>query len=337
MLATDAGLRLQVGTGIAVARAPLRRVGGGFWLPECAYEPGLERDLAELRRARLLRRPDRALGLGSLDQLEPIATRGRPGRRADRLGDRLARVGRRARLPGDRDLPRLPRPDGARPQAVEQRRRALRHYAALRARARATRATSSAASIARLDAYRAERGRAGPRAASRSTPSCSATGGTRGCAGSRFVLDEARLRRACALADRCRTRSQRHEPVRARARAVHVGHAEGPEHVGLARRGATSPSRSAAPSCARSRRPRRAAGDPALERAARELLALQSSDWAFQMTYDLAADYPRRRVARARRGAGRSACRSGRLRRRPEPGRAQPQRRSSTSRRLLRL
>ena len=35
----------------------------------------------------------------------------------------------------------------------------------------------------------------------------------------------------------------------------------------------------------------------ALERAARELLALQSSDWAFQVTNDLAADYPQRRMA----------------------------------------
>jgi 1,4-alpha-glucan branching enzyme len=34
----------------------------------------------------------------------------------------------------------------------------------------------------------------------------------------------------------------------------------------------------------------------ALERSARELLALQSSDWAFMETRSLAADYPRRRV-----------------------------------------
>ena len=34
-----------------------------------------------------------------------------------------------------------------------------------------------------------------------------------------------------------------------------------------------------------------------LERAARELLALQSSDWAFMVTRELAADYPLRRVA----------------------------------------
>ena len=36
---------------------------------------------------------------------------------------------------------------------------------------------------------------------------------------------------------------------------------------------------------------------PALERAVRELLALQSSDWAFQVTHELAGDYPQDRVA----------------------------------------
>jgi 1,4-alpha-glucan branching enzyme len=36
---------------------------------------------------------------------------------------------------------------------------------------------------------------------------------------------------------------------------------------------------------------------PALERAARELLALQASDWAFMETRELAADYPRERLA----------------------------------------
>ena len=47
LLATDAGLRLQLATGTA---SHLRRFGGwggGFWLPECAYVPGLERDLAD--------------------------------------------------------------------------------------------------------------------------------------------------------------------------------------------------------------------------------------------------------------------------------------------------
>ena len=47
LIATDAGLRLQLATGTA---SHVRRFGhwsGGFWLPECAYVPGLERELAD--------------------------------------------------------------------------------------------------------------------------------------------------------------------------------------------------------------------------------------------------------------------------------------------------
>jgi 1,4-alpha-glucan branching enzyme len=46
LLATRAGLRLQLDAGI---RSHRRRFGwdGGFWLPECAYAPGLEWHLAE--------------------------------------------------------------------------------------------------------------------------------------------------------------------------------------------------------------------------------------------------------------------------------------------------
>jgi 1,4-alpha-glucan branching enzyme len=46
LLATREGLRLQLQTGI---RSHRRRFGwdGGFWLPECAYVSGLERELAE--------------------------------------------------------------------------------------------------------------------------------------------------------------------------------------------------------------------------------------------------------------------------------------------------
>jgi 1,4-alpha-glucan branching enzyme len=47
LIATDAGLRLQLATGTA---AHLHRFGdwaGGFWLPECAYVPGIERELAD--------------------------------------------------------------------------------------------------------------------------------------------------------------------------------------------------------------------------------------------------------------------------------------------------
>ena len=59
------------------------------------------------------------------------------------------------------------------------------------------------------------------------------------------------------------------------------------------------------------------AAHPALERAARELLAMQASDWPFMVTRDLTADYPAERMRGARDGPGRRAGRSDRLRDRP--------------------
>src|SRR4051812_679692 len=47
LLATDAGIRLQVETGIASHRRRLGAWAGGFWLPECAYAPHLDAPLAE--------------------------------------------------------------------------------------------------------------------------------------------------------------------------------------------------------------------------------------------------------------------------------------------------
>jgi 1,4-alpha-glucan branching enzyme len=47
LLATDAGRRLQLATAIASHQRRFGEWGGGFWLPECAYAPGLERDLAD--------------------------------------------------------------------------------------------------------------------------------------------------------------------------------------------------------------------------------------------------------------------------------------------------
>ena len=74
LLATRAGLRLQLASGI---RSHERRFGsfaGGFWLPECAYEPGLERDLDRHGVRYFVLDQTGALGLGALDQLEPVAT-----------------------------------------------------------------------------------------------------------------------------------------------------------------------------------------------------------------------------------------------------------------------
>jgi 1,4-alpha-glucan branching enzyme len=47
LLATDAGVRLQVETGVEAYRARFGAWEGGFWLPECAHAPWLDRLLEE--------------------------------------------------------------------------------------------------------------------------------------------------------------------------------------------------------------------------------------------------------------------------------------------------
>ena len=47
LMATDAGLRLQVATGSASHMARFGDWDGGFWLPECAHDPALDRLLEE--------------------------------------------------------------------------------------------------------------------------------------------------------------------------------------------------------------------------------------------------------------------------------------------------
>jgi 1,4-alpha-glucan branching enzyme len=75
LLATRAGLRLQLEAGI---RSHRRRFGwgGGFWLPECAYAPGLEWRLAEEQVRWFC--VDQSEHGESLDALAPIATEAGP-------------------------------------------------------------------------------------------------------------------------------------------------------------------------------------------------------------------------------------------------------------------
>jgi 1,4-alpha-glucan branching enzyme len=75
MVATRAGRRLQIDAGL---RSHGRRFGRpqGFWLPECAYEPGLERLLAERELAYFC--TDQSADRGGLDALEPVATAAGP-------------------------------------------------------------------------------------------------------------------------------------------------------------------------------------------------------------------------------------------------------------------
>ncbi len=74
LLATDAGRRLQAAAGPASHERRFGHFDGGFWLPECAYEPGLEYLLAEVGTSAFCVDQTDALGLGSAEQLEPVAT-----------------------------------------------------------------------------------------------------------------------------------------------------------------------------------------------------------------------------------------------------------------------
>ncbi len=75
LLASDAGVRLQVGAGVAAHRARFgEHWGGGFWLPECAYAPWLERDLEDAGVRAVCVELTNDLGLGAREHLQPIRT-----------------------------------------------------------------------------------------------------------------------------------------------------------------------------------------------------------------------------------------------------------------------
>jgi 1,4-alpha-glucan branching enzyme len=74
LLATTAGLRLQLETGITAHRRRFGAWQGGFWLPECGYAPGLDEELEEAGvHAACVELTD-LLGLGAPAQLRPLRT-----------------------------------------------------------------------------------------------------------------------------------------------------------------------------------------------------------------------------------------------------------------------
>ena len=143
------------------------------------------------------------LGLGALDHLEPVATAGGPGRRADRLADGRARLGRRDGYPAHAAYRDYHRRTRARPAPWNNGGDALRPRRPPRPGPRAHARDFVAASRARrLPAGR----RPGCRAA-RSTPSCSATGGTRARTGWRAVLERGAARQGLDAGDAVARRS----------------------------------------------------------------------------------------------------------------------------------
>lgn len=292
LLATDAGLDLQVATGVAGHRRRFGAWGGGLWLPECAYAPGLEQGLAPHgARAFCVDQTD-ALGYGSADQLEPIATAAGP-----------------VAVPIDWQTVELVWRDGS-GYPADSRYRDYHHgtvhhmrpwsnggavYSpdAARAAAREHARDFVERAIARLDGYAAERGRPGVLCCAFDTELLGHWW-YEGVEWLRGVVDEAAARglELATLGDAV----GRVEPV---AREL------APSTWGTGKDFTTwdSPRVADFAFAARGAELRTVAAaangsppGPALERAARELLAIQASDWAFLAKRDLASDYPAERV-----------------------------------------
>lgn len=294
LLATDAGVRLQLERGIASHRERFaeREWAGGLWLPECAHAPWLDPLLEEAGvHATCVDLTD-VLGRGAPAQLAPIAT-----------GDGPLLV------PIDRATIELVWSDGGYPSHPAYRdyhaftvhhHRVWRNdggdydHAAALAQARADAADFVARTIARLDEGAAALGRPALAVCALDTELLGHWW-YEGIAWLEAVIEEAR-RQGLALAplDEALTR---HAPVA--LADVHDGPLptttwgtprdlstwDGPQVAELAWQARAAELRALV---------RARAATP---RALRELLLLQSSDWAFQVTRELAGAYPSERAA----------------------------------------
>jgi 1,4-alpha-glucan branching enzyme len=295
LLATDSGLRLQIGAGVASHERRFGRAGwsGGFWLPECAYVPGLERQLTDFGVKAFCVDQTDAWGLGSLDHLEPVRTTAGPVALPIDW-ETVARVWSPAGYPSDgryRDYHRRTTHD-LRPWSVAHG--AYRHSDAVElAREHAHDFVGHV--VARLDGYRGDRGRPGIVCCALDTELLGHWW-YEGREWLRAVLAEARrqglelMRASDAIAAA--------EPVDRPLAASTWGRPkdmttwDSPLVADFA-----WTARAAELRTVRAFATAHGARDEAKQRAARELLALQSSDWAFLVTHDLSGDYPARRVA----------------------------------------
>jgi 1,4-alpha-glucan branching enzyme len=284
LLATDAGLRFQLGTGVG---SHLRRFGdwdGGFWLPECAYAPGLERELADHGVSAFCVDQSAVHGVGAPEQLEPVATEAGPVAVpidwqtvelvwSDRHGYPTGGAYRSYHHRSRYDL--RPWSNAGRPYDHESAKRLAREHAR----------DFVARASARLDG-----------------------GGLLCCAFDTELLGhwwyEGQLWLGVVLEEAARDGVELVTVSEGLERAQPARRGLAPSSWGSGKDFSTWDAPGVAELAFAARRAelrtvaaaaRHGASAP-LARAARELLALQSSDWAFLVTRDLAGDYPLRRV-----------------------------------------
>jgi 1,4-alpha-glucan branching enzyme len=311
LLATDAGVRLQLERGIASHRARFGAWAGGLWLPECAHAPWLDPLLEEAGvHATCVDLTD-VLGHGAPAQLAPIATDDGP-----------------LLVPIDRATIELVWSDGGYPSHGAYRdyhRFTVHHHrvwsndggtydhAAALAQARADAADFVARTIERLDAGAVALGRPALAVCALDTELLGHWW-YEGIAWLDAVIEEAE-RQGLALA-RLDAALERHAPVAlADALAPAPGAAASSPAAADVRAGRLPTTTWGTPRDlstwdgpqvaelawqARNAELRALVADGAgalSPRALRELLLLQSSDWAFQVTRELAGRYPRERAA----------------------------------------
>jgi 1,4-alpha-glucan branching enzyme len=289
LLATDAGVRLQVQTGVDAHRRRFGAWRGGFWLPECAHAPCLDPLLEEAGVHAACADLTDVLGLGAPAHLRPLRTEAGPLLvPIDRQTiDLVWSPGGYPRHGRYRDSHRLTE-HHHRPWANDGR---VYDPGAARAVAREHAADFVDRVLARLGGARAALGRPGLCVFAVDTELLGHWW-YEGPAWLAAVLDEAGRRGLAltALDDAL----ARHEPADPPAEPLPVttwgeprnlSTWDGPPVAELAWRSREAELRLVA------------AGNGAGAVAARELLALQSSDWAFLISRDLAADYGRRRAA----------------------------------------
>jgi 1,4-alpha-glucan branching enzyme len=78
LLATDAGVALQVQTGVASHRRRFGDWAGGFWLPECAHDPWLDALLEEAGVRATCVELTRRFGVGDARHLRPLVSQDGP-------------------------------------------------------------------------------------------------------------------------------------------------------------------------------------------------------------------------------------------------------------------
>jgi 1,4-alpha-glucan branching enzyme len=293
LLATDAGLDLQIATGIASHEARFGGFHGGFWLPECAYAPGLERVLADHGVGVFCLDATHTHGQGAHEHLEPVITEA--GVTAMPIDWQTVELvwnesSGYPTTPGYRDYHRRTTYD-LRPWSTTgdaYRPGDARELAAQHAR------EFVASSIERLDGYAVQRGRPGLLCCALDTELLGHWW-YEGQTWLRCVIAEAEAQGLDLVT--VSEGLERVPPVARELRASSWGEGkdlrtwDSPRVAELAfaarRAELSTVAASAGRGCAL----------PALARAARELLALQASDWAFHVTRDVAGDYPARRVA----------------------------------------